>query len=290
MVNQISNGLLSIRVNHRGAELASLYNHATGLEYLWDADPRYWGKHSPVLFPIVGTLKDGAFKYANTMYHLPRHGFARDLFFVLEVKESSKLVFLLKNTRESLTTFPFPFEFRVTYELDEFALHVNYHVSNPAAEKMYFSVGAHPAFRVPLIPGTEFSDYFLKFEKKENSNHWPVTKDGYIEKISKPFFVDDLIMPLRHELFYNDALVFKDLKSSTIAIRSNKHAHGVEFSFPDFPFFGIWSARDADFVCLEPWCGIADSVGHDQQLQAKEGIVELPAGNDWRRTWTVTTF
>lgn len=290
MVNQISNGLLSIRVNHRGAELASLYNHATGLEYLWDADPRVWAKQSPVLFPIVGTLKDGVFKYGNSTYHLPRHGFARDMFFELESKDSSRLVFLLTSSAETLNKFPFSFEFRVTYELDEFALRVSYHVLNSSEEKMYFSVGAHPAFKVPLISGTVYSDYYLKFEQKEHSDHWPITKEGYIEKISKPFFVDDIIMPLRHELFYNDALVFKDLKSTKVGIRSNKHVHGVDFSFPEFPFFAIWSARDAEFVCLEPWCGIADSIGHDQQLQSKEGIIELPAGNEWRRTWSVSTF
>lgn len=290
MITQISNGQLSVRVHDKGAELASLFNHATGLEYLWNADPRFWAKHSPVLFPVVGTLKDGTFIFDDKTFSLSRHGFARDMDFQLESKESAKLVFLLRSNTETLAKYPFEFEFRIVYQLDGFSVRVTYDVSNPSAQEIFFSVGAHPAFKVPLVPGTEYKDYFLKFDQKENANHWPISREGYIEAKSKPFFIDDNILPLRHELFYGDAIVFKDLKSSTISLRSQKHTHGLDFSFPYFPYFGIWAARDADFVCLEPWCGIADSVDHDRQLRFKEGIVSLAPGARWQRTWTVTTY
>lgn len=290
MVTQISNGQLSIRVNHKGAELASLFNHATGLDYLWNADPRFWAKHSPVLFPVVGTLKDGSFIYEGKSYPLSRHGFARDMDFQLESREPGKVVFLLRSTDDTRQKYPFEFALRIVYQLDGFSIRVGYEVRNLSGKELLFSLGAHPAFRVPLVPGTEYSDYFLRFNQKESSNHWPISEEGYIGENSKPFFIDDNILPLRHELFYGDAIVFKDLKSSSISLRSHKHTHGLDLSFPGFPYFGIWAARDAGFVCLEPWCGIADSVGHDRQLRSKEGIVSLPPGEEWQRAWTATTY
>jgi galactose mutarotase-like enzyme len=287
---QISNGQISVKINHKGAELTSLYNHALHLEYMWDANPAFWGKTSPVLFPIVGTLKKNAFIYQGQRYDLPRHGFARDQTFELESKEQSRVVFFLSHTADTLKIYPFEFELRLIYALDGFDLHVTYEVTNPAEKKMYFSVGGHPAFKVPLTGDTTYNDYFLKFDKKEDEDQWPISKDGLIEEIAEPFFAGDDIVPLTRELFHKDALVFKELKSSVISIRSRKHTHGLDFSFPGFPYFGIWAFKDADFVCLEPWCGIADSVNHDQRIEHKEGIIALDRNKKWEKTWSVKCY
>jgi galactose mutarotase-like enzyme len=290
MFTKISNGQISVKVNHKGAELISLWNHALQLEYMWDANPAFWAKTSPVLFPIIGTLKNNAFVYDGQRYDLPRHGFARDYIFELEQKEDSKLVFLMKHSEHTLKVYPFEFDLRVIYTLEGFKLLVTYEVSNPADNKMYFSIGGHPAFKVPLIAGTTYEDYFLKFDQNEDSDQWLISKEGLIEQISAALFAGENVLPLTHELFYKDALVFKDLKSSVISIRSHKHTHGLDFSFPGFPYFGIWAFKDADFVCLEPWCGIADSVDHDQLVEHKEGIVELAGEGKWARTWAVKCY
>ncbi len=290
MFSQISNGLVSIRVNHKGAELVSLYNHALQLEYMWQADPTFWPKSSPILFPVVGALKEGSFFYDNKAFTLPRHGFAREMEFELESNELNKLVFVLRSDDASRKSYPFDFILRVRYEIDQFEVKISYEVANRGSEEMLFSIGAHPAFKVPLIPGTAYSDYFLKFEKPENSSRWLISKEGLIETSSTPLLTDTDTLPLRKELFYEDALVFKDLKSSLISIRSHKHTHGLDFTFPGFPFFGIWAFKDADFVCLEPWCGIADSVSHNQRLEEKEGIIILDPSNAWTRTWSVRVF
>jgi galactose mutarotase-like enzyme len=290
MFTQISNGLVTARISHKGAELYSLYNHALQLEYMWGADPRFWPKTSPVLFPVVGALKGGYFLFRNKRFELPRHGFAREQVFEVETEEISKAVFVLRSNEETLKNYPFSFELRLIYELNEFGLEVTYEVSNTANEKMYFSIGGHPAFKVPLIEGTRYEDYFLKFQKKEKIDRWPVASEGLIGNHPTPMLDDEDVLPLTRELFYEDAIVLKGLRSTVISIRSHKHSHGLDFSFPGFPLFGIWASRDADFVCLEPWCGIGDSVNHDQQIQHKEGIVELLGRGSWLRSWSVKCY
>jgi galactose mutarotase-like enzyme len=290
MITQISNGLVTARIDHKGAELVSLFNHAVGLEYMWQADPKFWPKTSPVLFPVVGALKNNSVLYNDKFYNLPRHGFARDYVFDLTEKEPAKAVFVLTNSTETTLQYPFKFELKIIYSLDQFSLKVRYEVFNPMEAELLFSLGAHPAFRVPLVDGTAYDDYYLKFQVQETSDRWLISKDGLIESPSQPFLKNQDRLPLKRELFYQDALVLKDLKSSCIMMRSEKHTHGIDFAFEGFPFFGIWAFKNADFVCLEPWCGIADSVNHDQRLDRKEGIINLSGGETWVRTWTVKCY
>jgi galactose mutarotase-like enzyme len=289
MVTQISNGLLTARIAHAGAELKSLYHQALQLEYIWNADPKFWGKSSPVLFPIVGALKENTFLHQSKSFMLTRHGFARDMNFELEEEEPGRAQFLLKSSDKTRPLFPFDFELRIIYLIEQFTLNVIYEVRNLSAESMYFSIGAHPAFNVPLIAGTAYEDYYLKFEQPESSKRYPISKDGLIDS-TPTAMLDGDILPLNRELFYQDAIVFKDLKSSMISIRSKKHTHGLDMTFDGFSYFGIWAAKDADFVCLEPWCGIADSVGHNGDITRKEGIhILAPAGN-WARTWSLKCY
>jgi galactose mutarotase-like enzyme len=287
---RISNGLLTAQISKKGAELSSLFHQALRLEYIWQQDPLYWAKSSPVLFPIVGALKDGRYVFEGNEYVLPRHGFAREEVFEVASSDATSATFILRDNEITKLSYPFEFELRVIYELDRFQLNVRYEVHNSSSGKMYFSIGGHPAFKVPLIEGTSFEDYFLRTEKKESSRRWSVSPEGLIGLTSEELFRDDDVIRLSHELFSNDALVFKDLRSRLISLRSHRHAHGLDFSFQGFPFFGIWSFRNADFVCLEPWCGIADSVNHDQNFVTKEGIIQLHSGESWSRSWSVSCY
>ena len=154
---------------------------------------------------------------------------------------------------------------------------------------MFFSVGGHPAFAVPFIKDCSYTDHYLAFNTPETLWRWKL-EDGLIGESSEILPTADNILPLDPALFYEDAIVLKNLQSSMITLGCNKHSHGLHFTFTDFPFFGIWAAKDAPFVCLEPWCGIADSVTHDQQLKTKEGINELASNEVWQRTWSVECF
>jgi galactose mutarotase-like enzyme len=155
---------------------------------------------------------------------------------------------------------------------------------------LYFSVGGHPAFAVPLTKDTNYEDYYLVFDKQENTPRWPISNDGLIENTPDPLLQHSDRLPLTKELFSKDALVLKSLKSSLISVRSDKTEHGLRFDFPGFPFLGLWAAKGADFLCIEPWCGIADSVNTSQQLEEKEGINALEPGGEFSRTWIVKVF
>lgn len=281
----IENHELMIGIEPKGAELQRIYGKLKNLDYLWDGDPAFWGKHSPLLFPIVGTLKDNTYIYQGKSYSLPRHGFARDREFAVEYRQADRIGFLLRSDEQTRAVYPFEFELRVQYRLSPLRLWTTYQVKNPADAPMYFSIGGHPAFRVPLAAGTSYSDYYLEFDGTEEAPRWPISKDGLIMKTPEPLLQDTAVLPLRKELFAKDALVFKSLRSSGVTLRSGKSEEGLRMNFPGFPYLGIWAAPHADFVCIEPWCGIADAVDSDQELTEKEGINRLEGGGVFERTW-----
>lgn len=286
----IENDFLKIAVDAKGAELKSVINKFTSLEYMWNGDPAFWGKTSPVLFPIVGTLKKDNYLFDGKSYSLARHGFARDLVFEIVDHKKYSVVFLLKSSPASLEKYPFEFEFEIHYTLVKDFLEVTYNVKNPGSKTMYFSVGGHPAFKVPVANNSSYEDHYLEFDKTEDAPRWPISADGLIKLEPTPFMKNISRINLTRSLFKEDALVFKNLKSDMVSIKSDKHQHGLDFYFEGFPFLGIWAAKNADFVCIEPWCGIADSVAHDQRLEHKEGIEKLASEASWSKTWKARFF
>lgn len=283
----IQNEVISAAINPKGAELVSLIYKPSQTEHMWSADPKFWGKSSPVLFPIIGSLKNDAFLYNNQEYALPRHGFARERVFEIEKQAEDSVVFLLTQDDASLQVFPFSFELRLHYTIEANQLKVKYDVKNTGDETMFFSIGGHPAFKVPFADGTSYNDYYLEFDKEEELKRWPLSGGGLVEAKPDKMPVDSNLLPLTKELFYQDALVFKHLESVSVTLKSDKTSGQLKFHFEGFPFLGIWAAKDADFVCIEPWCGIADSVTHNQQLEEKEGINPLAPTETFERTWKV---
>lgn len=286
----IENKLLKVSIQPKGAELTGIYQKELQLEYMWNGDPAYWAKYSPVLFPIVGGLKTNTYFFNNNPYQLPRHGFAREKDFSVTKQSSDSITFSLKSDDDTFLVYPFQFELKIIYSLDGNGLVVKYEVQNGSEDEMLFSIGGHPAFKVPLLKDTNYEDYFLDFNKNENSPRWPVSPDGLIEQDPVPFFKNDSIIPLTKDLFLHDALVFKDLRTKRISLKCTKHQHGLDFDFAGFPFMGIWAAKNADFVCIEPWCGIADSVETDQQLKNKEGINRLKKDESFQKQWKVSVW
>ncbi|RYZ30165.1 MAG: aldose 1-epimerase family protein [Sphingobacteriales bacterium] len=221
---------------------------------------------------------------------MPRHGFARERQFTVESQTNDEAIFSFVSDESTLAVFPFAFRFRIKYALLNDSLSVSYEVLNTGDDDMYFSVGAHPAFKLPLAEGTAYQDYYLEFETPESTGRWPISADGLIETASQPLLENSATLPLTRELFSRDALVMKGLKSSVVSLRSAKTPHGLEFEFPGFPFLGLWAAKGGDFVCIEPWCGIADPVTTNQQLDTKEGINKLVKGEKFLRSWVVRVF
>lgn len=285
----LQNQFLKATIAEKGAELQSLKRLDTDLEYMWGGDPAVWGKHSPVLFPIVGSLKEDTYFYNDKAYKLPRHGFARDNVFQAKQISETEAVFTLTQSESTLAVYPFEFKLSLRYTIIDSALTCTYEVYNPASSPLLFSVGGHPAFAVPVTKTAAYTDHYLDFNTTTALHRWKLI-DGLISDHADALPTDEGRLNLSPGLFYEDAIVLKNIGTTTISLRNTKDAHGLNFNFEGFPFFGIWAAKDASFVCLEPWCGIADSVDHDQQLINKEGIISIAAKEHWQRHWSVECF
>ena len=286
----LENRYLKIEIHPKGAELQSIFNKNFQLEYMWGADPAFWAKKSPVLFPIVGSLKNDTYFFNHNSYRLSRHGFAREKVFTAETQEPEFIGLLLKNDEDTLKNYPFEFEFRILYSLAGDELKLTYQVKNKSSYEMFFSVGGHPAFKLPLVGKTSYGDYYLEFNEEETKPRWPISKDGLLEKEPVPLLTQTNILPLTKEMFLKDALVLKHPTSSIVSLKSDKTEHGIDLNFSGFPYLGIWAAPQADFICIEPWCGIADAVDTDQQLIRKEGINRLAPDEIFERSWALILF
>ncbi len=286
----LENDRVRITVTSKGAEWQSFTDLRDGQEYLWNGDPAVWGRKSPVLFPIVGALKNNTFLYKGQPFMLPRHGFARDSPFRLTERGSDRLSFLLTSDSSTLKSYPFSFALGIHYQLQNEGLSVKYEVVNTGDDKLFFSIGGHPAFSVPIFKEDTFNDYMLVFEQAENADRWPVSAErgGLIELTPKTCMQHTDTLPLTRSLFDDDAIVFKNLHSKKVRLISRKKKRGLEFDFSGFPYLGIWSAPGGDFVCIEPWCGLADSVNTNQDITVKEGINLLTTGQSFERTWSVS--
>lgn len=288
---EIFNKILKVSINPQGAEILSIFSKETQIDYLWNGDPAFWPKTSPVLFPIVGGLKGETYQYKGNTYHMGRHGFGRESVYQVTTQTENSITFTLTANEATLKVYPFQFKFQVTYSLSGNKLSTTYTIENTGNdEDLLFSVGAHPAFNVPLVKDTAFTDYSLQFNSLETAGRYPINTDGLIEKTALLLLNNSDTLPLTKELFYNDALVFKELKSNSISIVSNKTPHGIKVQFDGFPYMGIWQAPNADFVCIEPWCGLGDTVKTTGQLQEKEGINTLQPTGVFTRTWSVELF
>jgi galactose mutarotase-like enzyme len=256
---------------------------------MWSGNPLFWGKTSPILFPIVGALRDDSYSFKGKKYSLPRHGFARDMEFNLQQISTSEILFTLHHSDETLAKYPFEFNLGIRYQLTGNSLTCGYEVYNPGEEPLLFSIGGHPAFAVPLYENEDYQDYFLEFNRDTRLQNHKIV-NNLISEETNSIVLKDQQLALEHDLFKDDALVFKNLDSDRISILNTRNAHGLHFNFKDFPYFGIWAAGNADFVCLEPWCGIADGIEHHGQLEEKEGIIHLGQETSWKRKWQIDIF
>lgn len=262
------------QIDSKGAELISLKD-IFGTEYIWQADKKYWGRHSPILFPVIGEQKNGSYEYDGKIYHISRHGFARDMEFDLIHHERERLLFSLSSNENTLKSYPFEFRFQVSYELENTVLKIMYRVQNIGNTEMLFNIGGHTAYNVPLVETDSFEDYYIEFAEHECFDRMFLNNSG-IYTGEKQFFIDGKTFALNHSLFENDAIVPDKLKSKAISLLSRKSGCGVRVNFPDFDNLAIWSPKgEAPFVCLEPWNGRASSICDDNKLSSKYGIIKL---------------
>jgi galactose mutarotase-like enzyme len=265
LTTTISNSILTAQIKHFGAELISLKNNEKR-EYIWEGDPEFWGKHSPILFPIVGSLKNNSYVYNKKEYHLSRHGFAREMEFELIEKSEKSATFSLISSIETKKVYPFDFELQICYSLDENKLNIDYKVISQNDFVMPFSIGAHPAF---ALEG-DFANYSIEFQQQENLNYF-LLEDSLISNSSNEILLKNRQLDLNYKLFENDALVFKTLESKSITILKNA-VPLLKVHFAAFPNLGIWTVKNAPFLCIEPWFGYSDTLKEYDNFSKKEGI------------------
>lgn len=280
MITIISNSILTAEIKHTGAELCSLKDNLNK-EYIWNGNPDFWGKHSPVLFPIVGSLKNNTYQYDNKEFNLSRHGFAREMEFKLIEKQENSATFLLASSEQTLGKYPFDFNLYLIYTLNHKTLKIEYKVFNNGLSKMPFSIGAHPAFNL----SGDFESYSLAFEEKDSLNYH-LLEDGLISNTTNTLALDQNELHLNYKLFEKDALVFKNIQSKSVTILENSKPF-LKVSYPNFPDLGIWTPTNAPFICIEPWFGYSDTVDKSGSLLDKEGIQVLEPKDTFHSAFSI---
>jgi len=286
-MHQIENEFLKITAREYGAELVSVFDKKNKIEHLWQADEKYWGWHAPVLFPVVGRCLNDEIIAEGKKYPMEKHGFARKMNFKLLELGNTKMVFSLTHSADTLAHYPYRFEFLIAYTLIQNKLHVFYEVINKDDRVIYFQLGGHPAFAVPFQPSESYSDYYLEFEQTENASRYFIDENGFFNNRKEAVLSNSSQINLRNDLFKDDALIFKDLKSRSVTIRSNNHSHSLSVLFKSFNYLGLWAKVNAPYVCIEPWLGCADTAGEVVEFKNKEGVVVLPQGEKFNSDFEV---
>lgn len=275
----IENGFIKATVSEHGAELKSLIDKNTGVEHLWQGEAKSWARQAPVLFPIVGKLKDDQYTYQDKTYHMTQHGFARDRDFKVISHTETEVILQLVDDAQTRAMYPFAFELRVRYALINNLVKVRYTVENPSDhELLYYSVGGHPGFKVPYMPDTKYEDYYLHFSPRKTRVKIPLSTNGQIDFAHRTLSATDADIALSHELFQDDAWILETLgPDDTYKIKTEHSEHYIEVTISDGPYVGIWSSypQTGDFVCIEPWWGIADDTESTGDLTKKIGIRTL---------------
>ncbi|AKQ44613.1 hypothetical protein TH63_01565 [Rufibacter radiotolerans] len=286
----LENEYVRVGVKHLGAELCSFVKNDGNREYIWQADAAYWNRHAPVLFPIVGRLPQNQYLHEGQTYTLPQHGFARDMPFALLNRQEDRLVFELRATAQTREVYPFDFALRIIYTLQGHTLTVTWQVEHLGEGEMLFSIGAHPAFNVPLLPGGTFEDYYLEFSQPEILARYLLEEGtGLQNGETEPVLDNMAVLPLRYEHYKKDALVFKNYRSDRVTIKCDYHPHFVQMQLEGFPFLGIWTkCEGAPFLCIEPWYGIAGSAGPPVELSEKEGMQSLGTREVFEASYAIT--
>ena len=294
IVVTLKNNFLTVQINKLGAELSSVIDNKTNYEFIWQADEKYWGKHAPVLFPIVGRLKDDQYEYDGKTYEMTQHGFGRDSDFEVIDQTANAVTFSLKYSTDTLKKYPFKFELLIKYLLHKNNLTVYYEVINhSSSEVMYYSVGGHPGFNVAQTSDSkdspEFDDVFFHMEPQKSYRSIPLTDEGLL-KLNEAKDKQTERIQLTHNTFKNDALIYQIDTQAEMILEDQSNQVEIRLKPNHMKYVGVWSPfpAQAGFVCLEPWAGIADQEGASGHYNEKYAINELAANEKMIHDYTIS--
>ena len=279
----LTKGVTKVAINELGAEIKSFT--VNGVDYIWKGDPDVWARSAPNIFPMTGGFRDDKYILNGKEYRMPKHGFALNSMFEVESRSETEAVFVLRENEETKKVWPYDFEFRVCYKLNDGKLIVDYRVINKSNSKMWFSVGSHDGFSTP--EGIE--EYDIVFPGKETLSSY--TLFGNLIGEDKTGIIEDTdTLPLKYDYFAVDALVFKDVKSESCRLINRNTGRGVQLDFPKFPVLMLWTKPGAKYICIEPWFGAPDDVNSNYQIAEKFAIQSVEAGETFTCTRTITAL
>ena len=285
----IHNAVLTAEIDSYGAELCSLRSNLTGTEYIWQADPEIWARHAPLLFPIIGRLKDKQYTVDGQTYDITQHGFARDSEFVCIEQNENSIALSLVISEQAERMYPFPIALTIRYTLDGNRLKKEHITTNKGAEPLYYEIGGHDAFNVALDAGETMQDYYVDFGDRAELYPFVNDENLMLTKDKRTVPLKDGRLYLDPEVFALDALIMDDISPRHLSIRSDKSAHTIRMDFEDFPYVALWTkytGKATNYVCIEPWTTLPDCAYLDKALENKIGVRRLNAGE----TEIVTTL
>ena len=285
----LRNDILTVEVSEHGAELQSIRKGTT--EYLWQGDPAYWGRRSPVLFPIVGSVWEKRYKVGEKVYEMGQHGFARDMDFRLVSQTESEVRYRLESSEETLARYPYPFVLEIAYTLRGNRLDVIWEVMNPSFADLYFQIGAHPAFNYPDYSLENTERGFLEFDRKDGLKCIRIKEKGCVDAVTEyPLEIPaDGLLPVTSDTFDAiDTIMLQDAQVREVTMYRADRTPWLRVSF-DAPVIGIWSppGKVAPFICLEPWYGRCDRAGYEGDFTAKDWINRLAPGEKFSSIYTI---
>lgn len=283
----LENEMMILEVESAGAEIKSLKRKSDSREYMWHGDAKYWGRTSPVLFPVVGSLKDKKYRHGGKEYEMGQHGFARDMEFTLSEQTDKELCFVLSANEETKRKYPFDFALEISYRLEGKCVRVGWKVKNEGEEEMYFSIGGHPAFLCPILEHTKQSDYYLFFDAANRVDS-DVLEEGLIGEGMKEYPLENGYLKITETLFDGDALVIENNQTKLAALCLPDKTPYLTVRF-DAPLFGVWSPvrKNAPFICIEPWYGRADRADFAGELKEREWGNALKAEEVFEASYTI---
>lgn len=287
-LHTLQSGALRVIISDAGAEIIQIEDILTGRNYLWHGDSAYWGRRSPILFPIVGGLKNKTYKYAGREYPMSQHGFARDREFQMTEHNVDTIWFELKADEESLKVYPFRFRLEIGYRLEGRKITVMWRVANEDKKTMFFSIGGHPAFMCPIDGEGKQTDYYLLFDNKEPLSYGKLSVNGLLETEGHTLDIGGGCMPITEHMFDEDALVIEGGQAHQVALAGPDKKPYLTVKF-DAPLFGLWSPakKHAPFICIEPWYGRCDRESFAGMLADREYGNELRPGKIFETEYTI---
>jgi len=288
-IQTIKNDYLTVEINLKGAEPWSVKD-ASGTEYLWQGDPKYWSDKAIHIFPYVARLTEGCYTLHGEKYQMAIHGFTKDSMFEVVNTAVDSVTLQIQDSEETRKQYPFRFTFRITYYLEGNKLFVKYEVENQDESTMYFGLGGHPGFNVPLNPSLDFTDYYIEFSEKTTPDRIIFSEDCFVmDGQTAAFSLEDGVRyHLHHDMFDDDAIIMTNMPKQ-VTLCSDKDSRKVRVTYPDMDYLGIWHRpkSDAPYICIEPWSSLPSRKNVVEEFSTQDNLISLAAGKIYTNIWSI---